>query len=152
MSWVIPVLTAWALAVAVLDARFRRLPNALTLGTALLAVTYLAGFGRGPLDTAPASNLLAAALFLLFLLPAYARHWVGGGDVKLGVAFGLLGGLKAALVTLGAGGLLVAALGWRAQRARKPGDPPRVVPWGTAHGLAFAAAVVVMEHMPGGIY
>ncbi len=140
------------MAVAVLDARFRSLPNALTLGAVVLAVIYLASAGRGPLDTSPLSSLLAAGLFLLFLLPAYTRRWVGGGDVKLGVAFGLLGGAKASLLTLGAGGLLLAALGWQAKRSQRPGDPPRVVPWGTAHGLAFASAVVVMEHLPGGIY
>jgi prepilin peptidase CpaA len=146
------VLFIWGMFVALLDARSRRLPNALTLGAALVAVFYLAGFGRGPLDTPPVSNLLAAGLFLLFLVPAYARRWIGGGDVKLGLAMGLLGGLKASLLTLGIGGLLLAALGWRARRRRTPGDPPRVVPWGTAHGLAFAAVVVSSEYLPGGLY
>ena len=145
-------LVLWGLVIAALDARLRRLPNAVVFGPALIAVIYLAGFGHGPLGTPPLSNLLAAGLFLLFLAPGYARHWVGGGDVKLGIAFGLLGGTKASLLTLGIGGLLLAALGWQAKRSRKPGDPPRVVPWGTAHGLAFAIAVVVLGYLPGHIY
>lgn len=88
----------------------------------------------------------------MFLVPGYARHWVGGGDVKLGLAMGLLGGIQVTLVTLGAGGLLLAGLGWHASRNRRAEQPPRVVPWGTAHGIAFAGAVIAAPYFPGGVY
>lgn len=152
MGWEHTLLCVWGLVVAAVDARNRRLPNLLTLGAALVGAAWLIEVQEGPLGTSPVSSLIAAALFLLFLAPGYARHWVGGGDVKLGITFGLLGGTKASLLTLGIGGLLLAALGWQAKRSRKPGDPPRVVPWGTAHGLAFAIAVVVLGYLPGDIY
>lgn len=153
MNWLSAVvLTAWGLLVSTLDARFRRLPNALTLGAAVLGLLYLIGSGEGPLGTSRLSNLCAAGLFLAFLVPAYARHWVGGGDVKLGLAMGLLGGIQVTLVTLGAGGLLLAGLGWHASRNRRAEQPPRVVPWGTAHGIAFAGAVLATPYFPGGVY
>lgn len=145
-------LALWGLAVALLDARHRRIPNALTLGPALLALGCLTAFGSGPLMTPPASNLAAAALFLLFLLPGYLLDRVGGGDLKLGLALGLVGGFKIGLLTLGIGAPLLIILALREARRRAPQAPVRSVPWGGAHGVAFALAVGLSRHLPGGVF
>ncbi len=91
---VIPV--AVATSAAVLDLRWRRIPNWLTLtaflgGLVLQATRYgLPGVGLG---------LAGAALGFGLLMPFYLMRAMGGGDVKLLAAVGALVGPQA-LVTV----------------------------------------------------
>lgn len=74
-----------ALAACLTDLRERRIPNVLTLGSAVAALVYhgytsgLIGFGF-----AAAGWLVGTLLFL----PIFALRGIGGGDVKLLAAFG----------------------------------------------------------------
>ena len=79
------ILSAWLLALCVEDARRRRLPNALTLGGALVALAWRAGAGGTSAFWSGLEGGLCAALLLAvpFLL-----HAAGGGDVKMLFAVG----------------------------------------------------------------
>jgi prepilin peptidase CpaA len=74
-----------ALTAAVYDVRSRRIPNALTFGSAGAAFVYaLATGGGGSLGFAAAGWLAGAALFF----PFFALGGMGAGDVKLIAALG----------------------------------------------------------------
>ena len=67
------------------DLRTRRIPNALTLSTALAGLLYHAATtGTSGAQTAAAGWLVG----LLLLLPYFALGGMGGGDVKLVAALG----------------------------------------------------------------
>jgi prepilin peptidase CpaA len=106
------VLAGLLCAAAVWDVGLRRIPNLLTLATALagLMVRAYVGGWRGVL-----SGLAAGIVVLVVLAPQWARRRVGGGDVKLATGAAVwvgLGGLLAyALAGAVAGGLL-ALLCW----------------------------------------
>ena len=74
-----------AVIAVVFDLRTRRIPNALTLGAALVGMAYatISG-GSSGLVQAAAGWLLAAALFF----PLFALGGMGAGDVKLLAALG----------------------------------------------------------------
>ena len=84
---------AWLLALCAWDLRCRRLPNALTLGGAAVALVARLGLGwpsTGPFVDGAIGGLLAS---LLLLLPFLVRA-AGAGDVKMLFAVGcVLGGL-----------------------------------------------------------
>lgn len=150
MGWKTAALMAWGASVAVFDARTRRLPNALTLGAVVVATGYLLLHGRAPTDATVASTLLAASLALAFTLPAYVLRWLGGGDVKLAFAVGLLGGTQVFLGTIAVGGLLLGAMLVPVWRFHVPGTKPqRVLPYGTAHGIGFMVSVAAVQWLPG---
>lgn len=103
------------------DLRHYRIPNALTLGGAGLALV-LSMVLPGGQGWAP--SLLGWITGLLFLLPLFALRAMGAGDVKLlamaGAFTGPAGALAIGLYTLIAGGVLalaVAAGGGRLQQA-----------------------------------
>lgn len=74
-----------ALVACVMDLRERRVPNALTLGSAATALVYhLYMSGLTGLGTAAGGWFLGLLLFL----PIFALRGIGGGDVKLLAAFG----------------------------------------------------------------
>jgi len=78
----------WAVTLSIIDIRYRRLPNALTLTGAAVIVGAATACGRG----APAL-LGALALGGVYLLVHLAGpSGLGGGDVKLAVALGALTG------------------------------------------------------------
>jgi prepilin peptidase CpaA len=93
------------------DLQYRRIPNALTLPSVVLALC-LHGFTNGGsgLLLSAGGMLVAAAL----VLPGYALGFTGAGDVKLlaavGALLGLPGALYAALLSLVLGGVLSVAL------------------------------------------
>jgi len=89
----------------VIDARYRILPNELTLAILLLA----AGFGlAGTIPFQLGSSLLGlAACFILFLLPSVFGRSVGAGDVKLAAAMGFALGLTGSLYAVAGMGALV---------------------------------------------
>jgi prepilin peptidase CpaA len=118
----VPLLAAAVAGVAACaDLRWRRIPNWLTLGTALLGLVLnvaLAGLPGG------LTALLGLALGLALLLPFYMLRAVGAGDVKLLAALGavlgpqtlvsvalygaIVGGLMSAVILLGRGRLMLA--------------------------------------------
>ncbi len=77
--WV--VLAACAIAVAT-DLTFRRIPNALTIGLAFVALALHATQGLGSF----AVSLAALVAVMLLGLGAFSMGWLGGGDVKLAAA------------------------------------------------------------------
>jgi prepilin peptidase CpaA len=83
--------------IAISDLATRRVPNAwlliaLGLGSVLFCVEW--ALGRTGPPWAALTGLIAG---LLALLPFYAIHWMGAGDVKLFATFGFLLGTKALL-------------------------------------------------------
>jgi prepilin peptidase CpaA len=75
---------------AYFDARYRRIPNAMSLGAWVLGIGVLLSH-QTSLTGAPASSALgAAAAGFLVTWPGYALHKLGAGDVKFMVAIGLL--------------------------------------------------------------
>ena len=100
------VLLVATLAAAVTDVRARRIPNALTATTAVLAVAVHLLDGIGPELAAIAAMVVAFVLGSF----AYSAGWFGGGDVKLVAACCGVVGFPAAvpfvLDVLVAGGVL----------------------------------------------
>lgn len=89
------------------DVRWRRIPNALTFGSAALAcVVYAAGEGVAGAGFSAAGWLTGLVLFL----PWFLAGGMGAGDVKLLAAFGAWLGpwqtLRACLFAMLAGGAL----------------------------------------------
>jgi prepilin peptidase CpaA len=106
MSAATTVLLVATLIAAVTDIRSRRIPNALTAATAVLAVAVHLADGIGP-ELAAIAAMIAAFVLGSF---AYSAGWFGGGDVKLIAACCGLVGFPAAvplvLDVLVAGGVL----------------------------------------------
>lgn len=107
-----PVVALNAVLVAVIviavwmDVRTRRIPNALTVTAALLALAFRAVPG----EPALVDGLLGLGLAAAVLLPLFALGGVGGGDAKLLIAVGAFlgpkGFLMAMLATALAGGAM----------------------------------------------
>jgi leader peptidase (prepilin peptidase)/N-methyltransferase len=96
---------------ATIDFAERRLPNAITIPTAVVALALRAGFERSHLEQAALAGVIAFAVF--FLLALVARGGLGMGDVKLAGMLGfLLGWPVVGALALGviAGGFAGAAL------------------------------------------
>ena len=142
-GWVPLLLTVWAGSAAVLDWRSRRLPNPLTLGGAFGALLWLTLFAQGPTAAPWAECLMAGGVATAVTLPAYLLRAMGAGDVKLCVAMGLLGGMQILTATLLLAGLVGGALAlWLlATRHSHLGSGQRSVPFGTALGVGFIAAI-----------
>ena len=100
------VLVVATLAAAVTDVRARRIPNALTAATAVLAIAVHLLDGIGP-ELGAIAAMIAAFVIGSF---AYSAGWFGGGDVKLIAAccglVGFPGALAFVLDVLVAGGVL----------------------------------------------
>jgi prepilin peptidase CpaA len=103
--------TGLAVAAAASDLRFRRVPNALTLGAAALGilVSGLAGGLHGV-----SQSLLGWVVGLALFLPLFVVGGLGAGDVKLLAAFGAwlgpTGALWAAFWAALVGGVLALAV------------------------------------------
>src|SRR5271165_1646793 len=99
------VLAACAIAVAT-DVTTRRIPNALSVGLAVAALTIHATHGWR--DFAAALIALVVVLFLGFF--AFSMGWLGGGDVKLAAAsaaaFGFPDAVPFLIYTALGGGIL----------------------------------------------
>jgi prepilin peptidase CpaA len=97
---------------AVVDIRFRRIPNLLTFGTALAAFVYFTiTAGWHGLVLSAAGWAIGIALFL----PMFLLRGMGAGDVKLlgavGAWLGPMGALYAGLYSVLAGGVLALIVG-----------------------------------------
>lgn len=139
VSWLSigPAALAWAAAVGVWDARFRRIPNTLTLGGWAAGIAALSLSGQGLLGASVGSCLAGACVALALSVPAYAFGKLGAGDVKLLVAMRFIGGLGVLLQTYMVAGLLAGAAAFLWIHAY------RYTPWlaGFATLGAWAAAV-----------
>ncbi len=128
-----PAVLIWAAVLTVTDIRYRRLPNALTLGGAAVIAVAAALSGRGTAALAGAAALGAVYLAVHLVAPAA----MGAGDVKLAL------GLGAFTATFGAdvwalaavGAPLLTAVAGLVRRRRGP------APHGPAMCLASLAAV-----------
>ncbi len=73
------IVVAACLLAAATDLRARRIPNAIPIALALISIAFVAAHG-------PLAVLVALAMGLATLVAgtfAFARGWLGGGDVKL---------------------------------------------------------------------
>lgn len=126
------VFTLWCAMLAVIDARVRRLPNALTGAGAIAVLGYALAVGRP--GVAVTGAILLALPYLLVHLVAPAA--CGAGDAKLAVGVGAAAGLGGAqawvLAALGAPlltavvGIVVLALS-RSSRGRRAHRTERTV-------------------------
>ena len=88
---------AWAAALCWFDVRERRLPNWLTIGGALVALTARFGIGGVPFFT---DGLIAALVAGIVLLLPFFMRGAGGGDVKMLFAAGAITGWAGLLTML----------------------------------------------------
>ncbi|XSG85592.1 MAG: A24 family peptidase [Methylohalobius sp. ZOD2] len=139
---------SWAALCGGFDAAWRRIPNYLTLGGHLAGAGMIAATGHGWLGDPWTSCLKAWALALGLTLPAYALRWLGGGDVKLLTAMGLLGGIQVLLTTYVVGALLVAGglIAWRTLQSwgwvwASPTGKKRNLPFGLGLSVGFEVAL-----------
>jgi prepilin peptidase CpaA len=102
-TWLIAL---WACSIAYFDARYRRIPNVLSLGAWVLGTCVLLSRHASLTGAPPASALGAAVAGFLVTWPGYALRKLGAGDVKFMVAIGLLTSFDAAVNTF-----LIASLG-----------------------------------------
>ena len=86
------IVTCWCLILCRQDLRDRRLPNGLTLGGAVVALTWRFGYGGVSMG---ADGVAAAFLAGAFLLLPFLLHGAGGGDVKMLFAAGAVTGCGA---------------------------------------------------------
>jgi prepilin signal peptidase PulO-like enzyme (type II secretory pathway) len=140
-GWFVPVLAGYALflaAVAIYDARQRRIPNVLVYPA--LGVGLVLAFVRpdGPWWSFLSAGLVAGGL--LVVLALLSPGGMGMGDAKLAAAIGLMTGWPGVLVALFAGfacgatvGLLLIATGRLKRRDPMPFGPS------LAAGALFAA-------------
>lgn len=118
------LLCAWAVALAVVDLRARRIPNRLLLIVGVPTWALAAVGLPGLLGVPPLSAVLGAALGAGVFLPGYLLRSVGAGDVKFAAVAGGALGLSAAAQWLLIGGLLL-GIGALASRAfPAPGRSP----------------------------
>ena len=111
MPYVFAILISlWLLALCYEDLRHRRLPNALTLGGAAVALVWRLGAGSWP---AFLSGLSGGMLASLLLILPFLLHSAGGGDVKMLFAAGAVvgrGGVLVLLLYVSLAGLALALL------------------------------------------
>ena len=103
-------MTLWLLALCAGDLRNRRLPNALTLGGAAVALVWRWGMGGLP---SLWSGAMGGFLCALLLIVPFLLHAAGGGDVKMLFAVGAALGRSHSVGTLfyvSLSGLALAAL------------------------------------------
>ena len=92
------ILLAVLLTAAVIDIRQHRLPNVLTVSTALLGISFqcwLQGW------SGLINSLIGFFAALVLFLPFYAARWMGAGDVKLMAAIGTFLGWPDSLLAVG---------------------------------------------------
>jgi prepilin peptidase CpaA len=122
------MVTAWAVAIAAWDLRYRRVPNPALLPALLLLVAGFALDGRTPLGADGVSSLAGAAIATLLLLPGYALGKLGAGDVKMAALLGAFAGWAATIEILLFAGLALGlmAMGAAAAGRRKARLPAAV--------------------------
>ncbi len=136
------MLIALLCAAAVCDLRMRKIPDALSLAMALLALPYGLASGWSVFPDLAAHLVTALALGVI-LWSGFCLGMLGGGDVKMMAALGLWlspdGAFGALVVMMIAGGLLGVIM---ARRYRHRLSRPSV-PYGVAIAAAGASQVLV---------
>ncbi len=141
-QWARFALIALLLAAAAQDIVQRRISNWLCLG--VIVAAGAAAIAVGP-TLALWQNALLFALLLAVSLPAFAKGWLGGGDVKLLAELGLWVNFATVLPLLAcifiAGGVIAAlSLAIRHGAIRKRG---KGVPYGVA--IAIGTGIVMLQ-------
>jgi prepilin peptidase CpaA len=90
------------------DVAMHRIPNALAVGVA--ATGLLAQVVAGAGFAAFGESVLAVVVMAAVVWPAWARGWIGGGDLKLGAAAAAWVGLRAVPVYVVLSSVAVGAL------------------------------------------
>ncbi len=106
----IGLFVGWLLLCGFTDLRWRKLPNALTLGAYLPALIAIVFLHQSLLGASVSSALMGWLLALILTLPAYAVRWLGAGDVKMFSAVGLMTGWQFSLLSFVLAGLLAGAV------------------------------------------
>lgn len=131
---VLATLLLWALIIAVIDWRLRKVPNGLLLAALLPALGLLVWRGSGPQGASLWPSLVGLLAGLLLTLPGYWASRLGAGDVKLAAVMGLLLGWPLLLWCLLASALLLGAMSLVAVA---------VLGYANARGLRLPAAVAL---------
>lgn len=110
LIWLLSMIQAlWLIAIAVMDLRIRKVRNWMVLlGLAMGAAALFDGVP--PLQATAWSGLAGMCVAFAALLPFYALHWMGAGDVKFAAVMGLWFGLTPNLLLIWIGGSLLAGL------------------------------------------
>jgi len=136
------LLGATLVAAGIEDARIREIANAKTLGIALAAPLWWWANGLSPWPDMAVQLALGAATLTLFL-GAFARGWMGGGDVKLiaALALWLPAGVFLSMLMLMSivGGVVTVAMMIDRRIARRTGTLE--VPYGVAIVIAALVAL-----------
>lgn len=136
---------AWCISIGLADLYARRLPNPLTLGGCLIAISWLLVTGHSILDASLQSAVLGAAVSLLLTLPAYAARLLGAGDVKLLTAIALLGGAYVTLFSFVIAAILAVIFSMAhilfIRLTARPMPPKRWVPLGAAMSAGLLCAM-----------
>jgi prepilin peptidase CpaA len=147
----------WLVSVAITDLRHRKVRNPMVLfGLAMGAAALVAGVQ--PFGISTANAVLGAVAGLVALMPFYAMHWMGAGDVKFAAVAGLWFGCTPELLAVWVGGSLLAGahglavLAWRRATAHPlftpdQTSPRRSVPYATC--MAVTALVLAVLAWPG---
>jgi prepilin peptidase CpaA len=104
------ILVSWSLIVVFYDIFTRTIPNFMSIGALLLALLVLAITGLSVTHQPASSALVGFVLAMVMTVPGYIFKVLGGGDVKLLCAIGLLCGVKIMLSTFAVAALSVAML------------------------------------------
>ena len=103
------VVLPWALLVAAVDIRHRRIPVQLQIaGPAVSAIAVGVNVLANPQGSTPLVQVVGGALALTaayFALRVFAPHHLGGGDLRIAPAIGALGGIG------GVDGIVLVAIG-----------------------------------------
>jgi prepilin peptidase CpaA len=125
---------------AVVDIRTRRIPNVVTLATALVGLGLAAA---GVTQVTIAQSVAGGILGALLMMPGYLLGATGAGDVKaLGAAGALLGVRRvpaAFLYTAIAGGVVAVAV---LLARRRTATPDRFFPYGPAIAVGCLLAAL----------
>ncbi|WP_271300851.1 A24 family peptidase [Sphingomonas sp. CV7422] len=140
------MLGALLVAAGIEDARTREIANVKNAAIALLAPLWWWALGLG--WTEVGVQLLVAAIVFALFVGAFARGWMGGGDVKMIGALALwlpLGGLLQMLMVMSVlGGAITIAMMIERRWQRRIGQVE--VPYGVA--IAAAALLALPATMP----
>nr|WP_037530840.1 prepilin peptidase [Sphingomonas sp. RIT328] len=140
------MLGALLVAAGIEDARTREIANVKNAAIALLAPLWWWALGLGWAEVGV--QLLVAAIVFSLFVGAFARGWMGGGDVKMIGALALwlpLGGLLQMLMVMSVlGGAITIAMMIERRWQRRIGQVE--VPYGVA--IAAAALLALPATMP----
>ncbi|MDP3858544.1 MAG: prepilin peptidase [Stagnimonas sp.] len=107
---IVAALLIWAVLVAIVDWRSRKVPNLLLLAVLLPAGAVCFWRGQGLLGVSLPGSFIGLVVALLLTLPGYLVSRFGAGDVKLAAVMGFLQGSDAVLLSLLLAALLLGAM------------------------------------------